>query len=377
VTESLLVNFVYAPPVGHAIEALHYCNGYHRADPAKRIAVALNAATPTELAGLCPFIDATYPIRGLDLIDGTQDVMPAIAGIPREWDWIVEDGRGRLPDQRDLFPGLARYYDESRTYFVAWDFGAAGAAPPDYRPREPFRLQLPDLPTPVGDRRPRIAVLPAGGGERELYPSIASWELVLRVLALRFPDATFCLVGKRSRDGRTHTAFRDAEFERLRQTVPRCVAAIDVPLIDQLAAVRACDVFISPHSGFGMAALATGTPWLAISGNKWPEYYFNGVPFYSVLPDIARFPCYTYLAPDPPLVDDDGPRSPSMSATRIRADLDEIVEAAAGLIEQRWDYDTALAGHVARALRLYDGDIGRMWSVDGVLARVAARLRVD
>jgi hypothetical protein len=29
--ERVLVNFFYAPPVGHAIEALHYCLGHHDA----------------------------------------------------------------------------------------------------------------------------------------------------------------------------------------------------------------------------------------------------------------------------------------------------------------------------------------------------------
>jgi hypothetical protein len=43
----VLVNFFYAPPVGHAIEALHYCLGHHVADPSREIAVVLNAATPT------------------------------------------------------------------------------------------------------------------------------------------------------------------------------------------------------------------------------------------------------------------------------------------------------------------------------------------
>ena len=32
-------------------------------------------------------------------------------------------------------------------------------------------------------------------------------------------------------------------------------------------------------AGAAMAGLAVGTPWLCISGNRWPEYYFNGVPF--------------------------------------------------------------------------------------------------
>jgi hypothetical protein len=61
--ERLLVNFLYAHPVGHAIEALHYANGYHAADPELEIAVAHNAATPVELASFCPFLSAAYAIE--------------------------------------------------------------------------------------------------------------------------------------------------------------------------------------------------------------------------------------------------------------------------------------------------------------------------
>ena len=35
-----------------------------------------------------------------------------------------------------------------------------------------------------------------------------------------------------------------------------------------------------------------GTPWLS-AGNHWPEYYLNGVPFDSVLPDLRTFPAYS------------------------------------------------------------------------------------
>jgi hypothetical protein len=119
--------------------------------------------------------------------------------------------------------------------------------------------------------------------------------------------------------------------------------------VEQLAVVAECDVLISPHSGFAMAALAVGTPWLSIAGNKWPEFYFNGTPFYSVLPDRSRFPCYTGMAAAPPLVQDDGPRSPSMSAARIGDDLAEIVDATAKLVGGRWDYETAVRSCTAVA----------------------------
>jgi hypothetical protein len=122
-----------------------------------------------------------------------------------------------------------------------------------------------------------------------------------------------------------------------------------------------------PHTGFGMAALAVGTPWLALSGNRWPEYFYNNVPFYSVLPDPDRFACYNQLGPDPPLVPDrdgEGPRSPSMCADRIDDDLDEFLWAAGLLIERGLSYDQAMAGHFQRLLRFFHGRASLVWSVD-------------
>ncbi|MFC0543084.1 hypothetical protein [Kutzneria chonburiensis] len=77
---SVLVNFVYAQPVGHAIEALHYANGYHTADPSRRIGVVLNANTPAELATWCPFIDEVHTID-LDLFDPATDTRDQLAKI--------------------------------------------------------------------------------------------------------------------------------------------------------------------------------------------------------------------------------------------------------------------------------------------------------
>jgi hypothetical protein len=190
---------------------------------------------------------------------------------------------------------------------------------------------------------------------------------VLDALADRFPEMTLCLTGKLAADGRTRTTVDRVEFDRLAERVPRTVRVLDRPIVDQLAVVAECDLLISPHSGFGMAALAVGTPWLSIAGNSWQEFYFNGTPFYSVLPDPERFPCYTGMNPDPPLVEDDGPRSPSMCAERIRADLDEIVDAAGMLAERRWSYETALADHARRLMEFFRGDTTSVWSIDHVL----------
>lgn len=132
-------------------------------------------------------------------------------------------------------------------------------------------------------------------------------------------------------DERTSTTFSRAELDQLLAAMPRSVDVVDAPLLDQVGAVNACDVLVSPHSGFSMIALVFGTPWLTIGGNRWPEYFFNGVPFYTVIPDLDRFPSYTLMSADPSNVEDDGERVPSMSRARIEADLDEIVSGASRL----------------------------------------------
>jgi len=43
----------------------------------------------------------------------------------------------------------------------------------------------------------------AGSSERALYPSLASWRLILDALAEAFPEARFVLLGKLERDSRT------------------------------------------------------------------------------------------------------------------------------------------------------------------------------
>jgi hypothetical protein len=378
-SKRLLVNFVYCHPVGHAIEALHYCHGYHLANPDAHIAVALNARSPVELAGLCPYIEAAYPIT-LDVFDPHAPVA-GLDAIPPAWDWVRDDARGHQASQRAVFPGIAAYYDRAGECFGASGavLGNAGATPPPYVAGAEFRLTLPKAALERAEALaaeraggpaawPRIAILPAGSGPRADYPSVGSWELVITSLARRWPEARFCLLGKLRHDDRTATSFQPAEVARL-LALPRMVDAVDRSLIDQLAIVAGCDVLVAPHSGFAMAALAVGTPWLAISGNRWPEYYFNGVPFYSVLPDLRRFPALHQFGPDPEPVDDDGPRSPSMSRPRIEQDLGEIIDGVARLAERRWPYQTAMADHWQRMLELREGRADLLWSIDKVHLR--------
>ncbi|MFC5288407.1 hypothetical protein ACFPM7_15200 [Actinokineospora guangxiensis] len=357
--DSLLVNFVYCHPVGHAVEALHYAFGYHRADPGRRIGVVLNAATAHELARRCPWVDEVYTVQ----VDAFTSTRFDLSSIPAGWDFVVDDVRGHLPDQRALFPGLAAYYDAAGAYF-AGARGVTGGPRPEYARGQ--HLRIPVEPAVVAGG-PWVAVLPGGSAQRSLYPSVRSWRMVMDGLREHIPGVRLLLVGKLVGDGRTATTYSAAEMAELAGCVDDL--AVDVPLVAQLERVAACGALVSPHSGFGMAALAVGTPWLVLGGNKWAEYFFNGVPFHTVLPDVARFPCYTGMGPDPALVQDDGPRAPSMSRERVAADLGEIVERTAALVAGRVDYGQALVEHARARAALDPGNPLMTWSLDDTLAR--------
>ncbi len=366
--ERLLVNFFYSHAVGHAVEALHYCLGHHAAAPERAVSVALNAATAYELAAYCPFVEASYAIEH-PFVEPGADSGRALAAVPRQWDWVVDDFRRRQDFQLRAFPGMRDYYVASdRHLSAARGRTVAGDRAAGYVPRVRLRLQLPaegrrSLPEAGG----WIAVMPAGSGQRSLYPSVRSWQLILDALAERLPGVRFALIGKLRRDERTASTLASGEVSDLLAHRTQPLDGFDLELSEQLALVEACDVFLSPHTGFGMAALAVGTPWLTLSGGRWFEYYFNHVPFRSIIPDTERYPAFTQFE-EPPTVSDrgDGPRTPSMTSARIHDDLERITSAAAELLDGSLTYERALAEYFRDLLAAHEGDASRIWSIDGV-----------
>jgi hypothetical protein len=322
----------------------------------------LNASTAVDLAHCCPFIEEAYAIGYTDFLGRAGDPDAALAKIPRDWDYVVDDGRSRDPRQLELFSGLRLYYQAAHRHFVARiRHGSAGDEPPAYMPHGQLRLELPTRRERSGPVA--IAVMPAGSSEPSRYPSVGSWRLILRALREEFPEAVFCFIGKLERDARTWTSWSREDFESLGEGI----WAVDEPLLDQLALVEACDLFLSPHTGFGCAAVSVGTPWLTLSGGPWHEWFFNGVPFCSVIPDTARYPAYFQMDDPPALVDDDGePRTPSMTRARVEEDLPELVEAARLLIAGRLSYEEALQRYFPRLLEAYDGDRSRIFAFDGI-----------
>ena len=375
---TLLVDHWYSHAVGHVIEALRHCQGYHACDPTLRLALVLNGASPAELARCAPFVEEVFAVPYTSFGRAEGDPRRALRGIPRDWDHVVHHPATADPNHA-RYGGFERYYEAARRHFRARSTsGLAGAPPPAYEPHQRLRLVLPDEERGRAraelDGRLSIAVMPAGSGARLLYPSVDSWGRILDALEARFPDVVFTVVGRlRAEGGRTVSGITRPEVDRLLEA-RQAIDAFDRPILEQLAAIEASSLFVSPHTGFGFAAVAVDAPWLTLSGGDWHEYFFNGVPFYAVLPKGTEHPAFVHGRELPRLdadEDGEGPRAWAMSARRIREDLDELVEAAALLVENRLTYDEALATYVPRLLEAYRGDRSQLYSFEDALAAVS------
>jgi hypothetical protein len=370
---TLLVNYWYSHAVGHVVEALRVCLGYKAADPSLRISLVLNGASPMELIRAAPFVERAYAVRftSFGAVEGSPS--RALRRIPRDWDHVAHH-HASADAGHDGFAGLRRYYETSRLHFRGRSTeGIVGDGAPPYLPNQTLRLELPraerELARNEIDDRRSIAVMLAGSSSlRALYPSVTSWLEILDELARRFPGAVFSLIGRHTTsDGRTSSGIGPDEVARVTSSRHRTLNWFDRPILEQLATIEASCLFVSPHTGFGFAAVAVGTPWLTLSGGDWPEYFFNGVPFYSVLPKSREYPPFVYSKPLPMIeadADGEGPRTPSMSIGRVREDLDELGDAAAALVAGELSYDDALEGYLRRLLEAFGGDRARLRTFD-------------
>ena len=362
---TVLVDHWYSHAVGHVIEALRRCQGYHACDSTLRVSLVLNAAAPVELVSCAPFVEQAFAVRYTSFGKAEGSPRAALRGIPRDWDYVLHHPAAADPDEA-RFEGLVRYYEAAQRHFRARiSVGVAGEEPPTYAPHQTLRLTLPDEARErallaLGERH-AIAIMPAGSSSlRALYPSVASWSLILDELERRLPDTVVVFVGRvRATEGRTVSGITRGEVDRLISSRRNAIDVFDRPIIDQLAAVEASSLFVSPHTGFGFAAVSVGTPWLTLSGGDWHEYFFNGVPFYSVLPKSREYPAFVRGRPLPMIdrdEDGEGPRTATMSVRRVQEDIGELGAAAVALVEGRVSYDESLAGYFPRLLDAYGGD---------------------
>ncbi len=365
----LLVNWCTYHPIGHTIEGLHRAHGYAVADPDLRVSILLNAQTTTELADCCPWLASVFAIELGTTGDTAMD--GAFAAIPGDWDWVVQEPRRRHAWDVSNFGQLGRLAEAADAHYrCRWP------GEPAYLPEQSLRLQLPEAARQQAGRmlepgRVVVSVMLGGSGPRSRYPSAGTWALVLGALRRCWPSATFVILGKTpGPDGRGPSAVTSHEASAL-VSGAGALNAYDLPLLVQLALVERSSLFLSPHTGFAFAALCVGTPWLAISGGPWFEYFHNGVPFHSVIPDTSRFPAYlgmagSYLVPDG---DGSGLRDASMTRARIVEAMPEVLDNAGVLIRGERRYEDCLALYFAGLLQAMGGDVGKINSWDGLHRR--------
>jgi hypothetical protein len=191
----------------------------------------------------------------------------------------------------------------------------------------------------------------------------------VRALRAQHPDALFCLVGKLRNDDRTRTGIAAGEIARIARACGNVLDAFDWPLVDQLALVQRCRLFLSPHTGFGFAAAAVGARWLTLSGGGWPEQFYNGVPFYSVLPEPDRYPVIRTRCRSLPRTTTAKARARRACAERASSRTCRAAGGGADAHRGRLSYEEALASHFRRLLVFRRGDRSQIGSFDGIHSR--------
>ncbi|MFN2463467.1 MAG: hypothetical protein ABR573_06145 [Candidatus Dormibacteria bacterium] len=363
---ALLVNYWYAHNVGHAVEALRYCQGYKAATPEMAVSVLLNAASPMELARCCRFVNHAFAVPYAPWF-GQDDAVAALESVPRDWDYVVDNHRRA---ENDGVPGMDEFYTTSDDHFNTRIARCLIGRPPvPYSRNQTIKLELPDASREFAmgylrEGQLGIALMPGGSDDNSArYPSHESWRRIVGGLHARHPDARVFFVGRFGGSGTTTRIGRD-QLDDLLALIPGSVDCFAMGIVDQLAIVEACSLFASVHTGFGSAAVAVGTPWVTLSGGPWPEYFFNGIPFRSIVPE-RRFPAYDHSPGAELVADVDGtPRTPSMTAERVSVDLRRFLDAADDLIEQRLTYESCMRTYFTDLLGHYDGDRARVWSFD-------------
>lgn len=365
----VLLNYVYYRPVGHVVEAMRYAKGLYDANPGCEIHVALTNRTAWELSAGCPWIAEKYTVELSERAPERLTLPP----MPREWDYIIDNNLVQLertnperirPDGYVPPPlgweevAMLSYYDLTTSALHARS-GRGTLYPAislpiglNYAVGSHVRLEVPsssrDFVSRYRHDGPKIGVMLGGSGASKLYPQIDSWIAILKALTLRYPMAKFFVSGTRAADRNQTTtrAYTDDDLARLFASDRRIVDCYDIGMWNQVALFELCDLLISPHTGFAFLALCVETPWLAISGGNWPEYFYNQVPFYSLLPDN---PDYPYVG----LIDGevDGRRIPAMQPENLLPRIQEILDAVAYLLDPATIYGDALEGHRERVSR--------------------------
>lgn len=339
--KNLLINWVYYRPVGHVVEAMRLARDFAAADPTLEISLLLNEEAPAELARCLRDIAHVYSVdlRRASSPRGFPE------GLPRDWDYVFTDPRAateRLPRDLGRFHEAFRHWVRPRSVNDGWN---ESSMPP--RKYAPLRLDLPAEERAKAAARvssegsPRLTVLPAPASPSRA-PSMRFWGTFFDELFSLHPTGEVFLLGafdeKRSHSG----GITARDIAALRERFPQVRDAFDVPLLEQLAIAELSGLHVSPHSGMSFAVQAVGTPWLAISGQQWHEFIYNGVPLVSIFPECPLYPCFREMYDDCRSLIRHGRRTPCMDDDALLAKMPDIITAMEALLAGEISYETVV-----------------------------------
>lgn len=373
----ILINHIYYNPVGHVLEALKMAKGFFNANKKIEIHVALNKDTTYELANACPWIKKVYAVDTQDILKNGEK-SKSFKAIPKKWDYVLHElrilGEAEVNITRK---GFVNYYQlAQKTFDARWqgNLWEKEKYPKKlkYKPNSKIELKLPERSLDFAKKKychkgPKICIMLGGSAGRAYYPSIQTWIKIIKLLNKKIPNLKIYITGiSESKEGRTSTqAYAKKEIEQL-ERLEYVINAYDIGLWNQLALLKGCNVFISPHTGFAFLAPCVNTPWLAISGGDWPEYFFNDVPFYSVFPDDKNYP---YVGKGEWTKHGDKEHKEiiqTMSPESLDKKIPEIVKYTKILIDKKLTYKDSVKLHV-KNIKKKGFDIRKFGPLDDAL----------
>lgn len=356
----MLINWVYYRPVGHALEGLKVAKDYFEADKNLKISVLLNSEMPYEIGTLCPWVDKVYIADVKDLAVHGLDAK-CLTKIPADWDFVVSDDR--------LTHSLNSYSEELKTanqvilkYLQAriWNgnrFSPPCENPPPIKYDSRMRFSPQKHAKKITERYKhsslKICILPAGSNADRIYPETNWWIKMMESVTQVFPDVRFYMTGAKNKEGNRSESytFSEGDIGLIMKEVENVENCFDIGILNQIALLKYCDILISPHSGFSFLASCVNTPWLAISGARWPEYFYNHIKFFNVLPVCKKYPCYTGMKTECITEMKNGNPVICMSRKELDGKIPEIIDGIKKLSDTSFNYQNSIELYKKRVLK--------------------------
>lgn len=372
-TKTLLVNWVYYRPVGHALEGLKVARDYFEAERELKISVLLNSEMPYEIGALCPWIEKAYTVDVKELAENGLQAK-CLEKIPANWDFVVSDDR--------LMHSLNSYSEELKSanqiiikYLQAkkWKgnrfFPQHDDMPPIKFDTE-MRLDVPEYAKKFISKYShdglKIGILPAGSNADKIYPEAKWWVRMMKSVTNSYPEVRFYLIGAKSKTGNRSESytFSEDDINLILNETENIENCFDIGIINQVALLEYCDILISPHTGFAFLASCVNTPWLSLSGARWPEYFYNHIRFYSVLPSCKKYPCYTGMKSECVTEMEKGNPVICMSTTELDKQIPEIINGIKLLLVEGFTYKDSIELYSRNVLN-GGYPLDNFWTFDG------------